>query len=519
LLQLSEKERDGEHNNEYAIKMKEQSLEALACHVNSNEGCLLDCNSTLGVLPQSDTFWRFMWGYVQNEMRNKLLETKKKSDELKHGHETRFDKLIEKDWEVVTAIEMKHVCHYVRVQVFGMLVLQSGKQIYPALDMLCYMIGKLKQASNDVGFDFDEYSLVSLKKYKRYQLFEGMLSRAKECIRLMSCRLDKEKLQFLTGVPALFLPTGKSLQYACILFGLNVRAKYVSLGLDDRAAFDQFHQVTGDISVGEMVVCRDGVGVLKVKILESVIVSIEPCQYDKEYCPGSSARLARAEPPLDEYFCQKHSDTTPLEWIDAINKFHQDHIPISPTMRDLAVCCHSSNKALIQRSPHIYRYETWDQLWSEFEKVQPGIADKIRNTNNPNECPMMIQTYALWEMVKGTDSSCLCINCEGMYACQCGCMGAIKVIDQLIMQYNVSSDKHFTVNDNNDDVPPRMNIERMQEHFTLNNNNDATKGSELVNDALDGSESVLDDKIDEEMTDANVIPSHAVPIEDEKTAT
>jgi hypothetical protein len=55
-LQLSEMEGDGEHNNEYAIKMKERSLEALACNVNSNEGCLLDYNSTLGVLLQSDTF-------------------------------------------------------------------------------------------------------------------------------------------------------------------------------------------------------------------------------------------------------------------------------------------------------------------------------------------------------------------------------------------------------------------------------------------------------------------------------
>ncbi len=84
---------------------------------------------------------------------------------------------------------------------------------------------------------------------------------------------------------------------------------------------------------------------------------------------------------------------------------------------------------------------------------------------------------------------------------------------------NVSSDEHFTINGNNDDVPPRMNIEGMQEHFTLNNNDDAANGSELVNDALDGSESVLDDKIDEEMTDTNAIPSHAVPIEDEKMAT
>ena len=167
--------------------MKEQSLEALTCHVNSNEGCHLDYNSTLGVLPQFDTFWRFMWGYTQNEMHNKLLDTKKKSDELKRGHETRYNKMNEKDWEVGNAIKMKQVRHYVRVQVFDTLVLHSGKQIYCALDMLHYMIGKVKGAWNNVGFDFEEYSLVSSKIYKHYQLFEGVLSRAKECIRLMSC--------------------------------------------------------------------------------------------------------------------------------------------------------------------------------------------------------------------------------------------------------------------------------------------------------------------------------------------
>ncbi len=52
---------------------------------------------------------------------------------------------------------MKQVRHYVRAQIFDMLVLQSGKQIYPALDMLGYIVGKVKRALNNVGFDFDEY--------------------------------------------------------------------------------------------------------------------------------------------------------------------------------------------------------------------------------------------------------------------------------------------------------------------------------------------------------------------------
>ncbi len=138
---------------------------------------------------------------------------------MKHGHGTRFNKLIKKDWEVGTAIEMRQLRHYLWVQVFDTLVFQPGKQIYCVLDMLRYMIGKVKQASNEVGFDFAKYSLVSPKKYKQYQLFEGMHSRVKECIQLISCQLDKEKLQFLTGVCPLFLQTGKSTQSACIQFG------------------------------------------------------------------------------------------------------------------------------------------------------------------------------------------------------------------------------------------------------------------------------------------------------------
>jgi hypothetical protein len=96
-------------------------------------------------------------------MHNKLLDTKRKSDESKRGYETRFNKLNEEDWEVRNAIKTKGIRHYVRAQVFDTLVLHSGKQIYRALDVLRCKIGKVKRASNDVGFDFDKYSLVSPK--------------------------------------------------------------------------------------------------------------------------------------------------------------------------------------------------------------------------------------------------------------------------------------------------------------------------------------------------------------------
>jgi hypothetical protein len=70
-------------------------------------------------------------------------------------------------------------------------------------------------------------------------------------------------------------------------------------------------------------------------------------------------------------------------------------------------------------------------LWSEFQKVKPGIANLIRNPEAKAECPTVLRTYAPWEMVKGTKSSCLCLNCEGMNACRRGSKATIKAIAEV----------------------------------------------------------------------------------------
>ena len=81
--------------------------------------------------------------------------------------------------------------------------------------------------------------------------------------------------------------------------------------------------------------------------------------------------------------------------------------------------------------PQYIRYELWDQLWSEFQKVEPGIANLIRNPEAKGECPTILRTFAPWEMVKGTNSSCLCLNCEGINACRCGSKTTIKAIEEV----------------------------------------------------------------------------------------
>jgi hypothetical protein len=123
--------------------------------------------------------------------------------------------------------------------------------------------------------------------------------------------------------------------------------------------------------------------------------------------------MSRWEPPLDEYERLERNDTTPKEYINAIDIFHRQHNHQSPNAKDIITRRHPDNPSVKETAVKIYRYETWDSLWREFQKVNPGIAEKIAVRDKPNKCPSLLINYAPWEMCKGKDSSCLCLNCEG----------------------------------------------------------------------------------------------------------
>ena len=90
-----------------------------------------------------------------------------------------------------------------------------------------------------------------------------------------------------------------------------------------------------------------------------------------------------------------------------------------------------SSQPRLTKHIYIYCYETWEQLWSEFQTAHPVIADKICNPAAATECPTLLCTHAPWEMVKGTCASCLCVNCEGMNACRRGEKSSLKSINRL----------------------------------------------------------------------------------------
>ena len=108
------------------------------------------------------------------------------------------------------------------------------------------------------------------------------------------------------------------------LLGLNHQSNYVARGLENRAAYDKFIELAGDIETNKMVVCRDGFGKLVSESEDSLTISLEPWQFEKTYSAvldtegemgtaRGQARLARWEPSLDEYQREERSDTVPAE--------------------------------------------------------------------------------------------------------------------------------------------------------------------------------------------------------------
>lgn len=151
--------------------------------------------------------------------------------------------------------------------------------------------------------------------------------------------------------------------------------------------------------------------------------------------------MIRYEPNLMEYHRITRSDTIPLQWIDTIEAFHLKHNHPSPNAKDQVCRRHPKYPRQKMYAPVIYRYETWDQLWVDFQREHPSIAVQIRNNNQPNECPRLLRTHAPWNLIKGKDSSCLCINCEGTNAVIRGSKAALKMISQILPQQSDTDDE------------------------------------------------------------------------------
>jgi hypothetical protein len=176
----------------------------------------------------------------------------------------------------------------------------------------------------------------------------------------------------------------------------------------------------------------------------------------------------------------------------------RSHNHTSPNKKDMATRRHPDHPAQKQgqTAVRIYQYETWDQLWQEFRKENKGIADNISNLNQLNECPMPLCKFAPWEMIKGKDSSCRCINCEGTNAVKRGAKAEIKAIDPIKSNIDLTANDTLASSGNGD------NGDNDSSNSDTDNNNDSSNSDADDND-LAGNDSVATSSKANESEDDN----------------
>ena len=154
-----------------------------------------------------------------------------------------------------------------------------------ATSILDGVVSSIQAAIRNASVEFDALSIVSKHKANQYKVFEAMIGRDQSCLKGMKRWINLEKLQVLTGLAALFVlpPHSGMHQTLCGLLGVNHKSNYVARGLENRAAYNKFLELTGDIETNEMVVCRDGFGKLVSESEDLLTISLELWQFEKTY--------------------------------------------------------------------------------------------------------------------------------------------------------------------------------------------------------------------------------------------
>ena len=74
---------------------------------------------------------------------------------------------------------------------------------------------------------------------------------------------------------------------------------------------------------------------------------------------------------------------------DGIERFHRSHNATSPNTKDTARLKIGVKQYLTATT--IYRFETWQELWNTFQKVEPLIAAKVTNPKKPTDVPKVFR--------------------------------------------------------------------------------------------------------------------------------
>lgn len=127
---------------------------------------------------------------------------------------------------------------------------------------------------------------------------------------------------------------------------------------------------------------------------------------------------------------KQRSDAYGADITDPIENFHRTHNATSPNTKDVVKRKIGPCQNIEART--IYRYETWQELWNTFKKLDPVVSSKIANPKKPEDVPTLFRIAAPWEMRKGRDTGCLCTICENLEQIRRGQMATLKLLNDLV---------------------------------------------------------------------------------------
>eukprot|EP00984_Skeletonema_dohrnii_P024294 scaffold13403_cov120-Skeletonema_dohrnii-CCMP3373.AAC.1 len=419
-----------------AIEMMERTIETIKRHgkkriSDGDTKCDLEVEK-FDFAMRNDLIWRGLWANVTSQVLQAEKAARDRSDLQAKKHEEKAAAVAKKPWEEGVEFKNRKAKSDALIATMDIIQQRTGKSITRAKELLTSVATKLNTQID--GFD----SKFVFEEKKQQKAMDFMFDRARTCIKSLTSNTNNNA-QLLTGVAALFLPgtndkQSESMRTCCEQLGLNRKAEYTRKGRENRERHDEYVSLKGEeLKVGEMVTVRGGgCGEIHEMTSESITIHLLPWSSETTYKPASKARARRLEPRLDEYERERRSDTTPIDWINTIDAFHREHNATSPNKKDIAILRHPQFPRQQKSAPRIYRYETWDELWGTFQTEHAHIAEKVMNPKYPNECPMILRTHAPWEMTKGTNSSCLCINCEGTNAAKRGARAAVNFMSTII---------------------------------------------------------------------------------------
>ena len=245
-----------------------------------------------------------------------------------------------KPWEEGEDFTHPQSKHRAKNAVLAEIEVRSNKQIKKAHAIISGVVSDLSKEKS-----FDDLEILSTKTKSKYRTMERSITAATSVIAGMTKSFSLGTARILTAVSAVLAPQSAngpldiiSRRAFCDMMGINRQSKYVEAGFRNRALYETYLDLEGEIAVGERVSCRASPEGIFSRVDEdgTVTIALLPFGTEKTYPSRAAARMFRCEPKLDSYERDIRFDTTSEFVKETIESFFRRHVPIAPNKKSIA---------------------------------------------------------------------------------------------------------------------------------------------------------------------------------------